>query len=201
MTFPYFNRRIHLYLGLALLPWFFMYGVSSIPFAHNQYFQGRDAATGVPLWKVRSEGPLDISIPEDNEQLREFGATVLRKVGIEDRAFGAHRSGPHQVTVYTFTCWKSSQIGCAAAENTFTVPDRRFRSDQFLTGMHARGGFEQEGVLNDSWSVVVDIVCVGMFLWIASGLYMWWGLRGHRGWGWLAIASGAASFAWFTVRL
>ena len=30
MTFTHFNRRLHLYLGLALLPWLFMYGISSI---------------------------------------------------------------------------------------------------------------------------------------------------------------------------
>ena len=38
MTFSHLNRRVHLYLGLALLPWFFMYGISSLPFAHNQFF-------------------------------------------------------------------------------------------------------------------------------------------------------------------
>ena len=44
--------------------------------------------------------------------------------------------------------------------------------------MHARGGFEQEGFLQLSWSVVVDIVCVWMIVWIASGLFMWWELPG-----------------------
>jgi len=72
-----------------------------------------------------------------------------------------------------------------------TVEDRRFRWDQFLTGMHGRGGFEQEGLVQLSWSVVVDIVCLGIIIWIASGLYMWWGLAGHRAWGWMAILAGA----------
>ena len=42
MTFPHFNRRLHLYLGLCLLPWFLMYGASSIPFAHGQFFEARN---------------------------------------------------------------------------------------------------------------------------------------------------------------
>ena len=54
MTFSHFNRRLHLYLGLALLPWFFMYAISSVPFAHNQFFEQRDAARGLPLWTLRS---------------------------------------------------------------------------------------------------------------------------------------------------
>ena len=49
MTFSHLNRRVHLYLGLALLPWFFMYGISSLPFAHNQFFERRDAAKGLPM--------------------------------------------------------------------------------------------------------------------------------------------------------
>ena len=37
--------------------------------------------------------------------------------------------------------------------------------------MHARGGFEQDSLIDRSWSVVVDIVSISMMLRIASGLY------------------------------
>ena len=81
------------------------------------------------------------------------------------------------------------------------MKDRRFRWDHFLTGMHARGGFEQDGFLQDSWSAVVDLVSLGMIVWVGSGLYMWWGIPAHRRWGWLAIAAGTGSFLLFAVRL
>ena len=35
---------MHLYLGLALLPWLLMYGLSSIRFADSAFFDARDAA-------------------------------------------------------------------------------------------------------------------------------------------------------------
>jgi hypothetical protein len=38
-------------------------------------------------------------------------------------------------------------------------------------------------------------------VWIASGLYMWWGLPGSRRFGWLTIAAGTISFAIFTIGL
>ncbi len=82
-----------------------------------------------------------------------------------------------------------------------TVEDRRFRWDHFLTGMHARGGFEQEGLLDRSWSVIVDLVCAAIVLWIASGLYMWWGLQSARRWGLITIAAGTVAFVFFTMRL
>ena len=67
--------------------------------------------------------------------------------------------------------------------------------------LHGRGGFEQEGWLDRSWSVIVDLVCLAIVLWIASGVYMWWGLPGSRTWGLITIAAGAATFMFFTLRL
>jgi len=201
LTFAYFNRRLHLYLGLALLPWFFMYAISSVPFAHNQFFEQRDAAKGLPLWTLRSEHTVDLPVPEDPAALRRFGAALLERAGIEGTSFGAYRQGPGQVNVYAYSFWSSTQLKYVVEQKKLTVEDRRFRWDHFLTGMHARGGFEQDGVLQTSWSIVVDVVCAGMIVWIASGLYMWWALRGHRKWGGLAILGGVASFVVFTMRL
>ena len=201
MTFNHFNRRLHLYLGLSLLPWFFIYGISSIPFAHNQLFNELDARKGLPLWTLRLEKTLDIPVPEKDEDLRAFGSALLKDVGIEGTAFGTYRQSPTQLNVYSYSFLHSTQLKYLIDQKKLTVEDRRFRWDQFLTGMHARGGFEQEGILQDSWGVVVDIVCVAMLAWIASGLYMWWGLPSHRSWGWLALLSGALSFGFFMWRL
>jgi hypothetical protein len=201
MTFQHAIRRLHLYLGLALLPWFFMYAVSSIPFAHNQFFERRDAARGLPLWTLRAEHPFSQPIPDDPQDLRGFGRVLLERAGIEPASFGAYRQSPTQVNVYAYSFWKSTQLKYYADRGTVAVEDRRFRWDHFLTGMHARGGFEQDGLLDRSWSVVVDVVCVAMVIWIASGLYMWWGLPGVRRWGWAAIVSGALSFLIFALML
>ena len=66
--------------------------------------------------------------------------------------------------------------------------------------MHARGGFEQEGLLTRSWSVVVDLVAWRSFCGSRRACTVV-GVRAHRRWGWLAIAAGAATFALFTVAL
>jgi len=39
MTFDKINRRVHLYLGLALAPWLLMYGVSSFIVIHQNWFK------------------------------------------------------------------------------------------------------------------------------------------------------------------
>jgi hypothetical protein len=201
VTYSHLNRRLHLYLGMALMPWFFMYGISSVPFAHNQFFEQRDAAKGLPLWTLRAERTLDMPVPQDTAGLRAFGAALLENAGVETTSYGTYRQSPTQVNVYAYSFWQSTQLKYFIDQKKLTVEDRRFRWDHFLTGMHARGGFEQDGFLQRSWSIVVDIVCVSMIVWIASGLYMWWELPGQRRWGWLAILAGTASFLFFTMRL
>ena len=204
MSFSHLNRRVHLYLGLALLPWFFMYGVSSVSFAHSDVFQRRDAAKGLPAWSLRSEHAVNLPIPDDPDELRSFGAALLARAGIRNThrtSFGVYRQNPTQVNVYVYSFWASTQLKYFADRQTLTVEDRRFRWDQFLTGMHARGGFEQAGFLQNSWSVVVDVVCVSILVWIGSGLYMWWGVPGSRTWGAVAILAGTASFLLFTMGL
>ena len=101
MTYSHLNRRLHLYLGLALLPWFFMYGISSVPFAHSQYFDRLDAATGLPLWTLRAERIVDVPVPEDTAGLKAFGRTLLTEAGVDSSSFGTYRQSPSQINVYS----------------------------------------------------------------------------------------------------
>lgn len=199
MTIHHLNRRTHLYLALALLPWFLMYGLSSISFSHGAYFEARDKATGAPLWIPRFDRTgYEIAIPEGPE-MRAFADQVVRDTGL-DGAYGAYRQNPNQINVYVHTFWKSTQVKYFIKEKKLVGEDRRFRWDHFLTGMHAKGGFENGG-LHDVWSVVIDVVCVAMLLWVLTGLVMWWNLPATRAWGWAALLAGIGSFTLMLWKL
>ena len=198
MTYQHINRRLHLYLALFLLPWFLMYGVSSLPFAH-QYFDEQDKAKGLPTWTKRFERDYSIEIPSEGG-LRAVGAKIMQDNGL-DGAYGAYRQGPNQVNVYVYTFWRSTEVKYLINEKKLMAEDRRFRWDHFLTGMHAKGGFEQEGALHTFWSVLVDVVCLGMLLWVITGVTMWWKLPSTRLWGWVAVVSGVGAFGVFLARL
>lgn len=197
MTFPHLNRRVHLYLALGLLPWFFMYGLSSAAFSHSEYFEARDKASGVPLWKTRFEQPYEAPVPEGD--LKAWGERIAAEHGLTGNV-GVYRQSPTQVNIYVYTFSKSTQIKYLIDQKKLVAEDRRFRWDHYLTGMHGQGGFENGGFY-DVWAVIVDLVCLGMVLWVVSGLVMWWGLPQTRGWGWLALLGGVASFAVFVARL
>ena len=202
MSFSSFNRQLHLYLALALLPWFVMYGISSVPFAHNQFFNDLDARKGLPTWRLRYEHAVDLPLPEsDPSSLRRFGKALLDEGGVRTSSYGVYRQSPTQINVYAYSFWRSTQLLYFSDRKLVRAEDRRFRFDQFLTGMHARGGFEQEGLLALSWSVVVDVVQIAILLWVATGLVMWWELRGHRRAGLLTILAGALCFTVFALHL
>jgi len=194
MEIQHFNRRLHLYLGLALSPWVLLYAVSSIPFSHGRFFEDLDKAKGQPNWTRRAEIPFDAPVPQDDARLRDFGARIMQTAGLEG-AFGAYRQGPSQINVYIHSVWKSTQVKYLAGEKKLVVEDKRFRWDHMLTGFHAKGGFEQDSLLHDSWGIVVDLVSLGFVLWVVSGLYMWIPMRNLRRSGLFALCAGALSFA------
>ena len=122
-------RRTHLYLGIFLLPWFFIYGVSSLPFAHNFNTLFDD---GTPQFTERFDRPYELAVPPNNEELREFGRHVLRDNDLEGRAFGLYRGGNNQVHIYVFDFWSSTQVTYFADEHRLQAKDSRFRLDRFL---------------------------------------------------------------------
>lgn len=198
MNFQLINRRLHLYLALFLLPWVVMYGVSSVPFNHSRtmdewFGRGVDFTT---VFERRYDRPA----PASDEDLREFGAAVLREAGMSG-AFGVYREDPGRVVVYRFDFGSSHRLTYDVTGGTLKAEEHRMKPHHYLTSMHARGGFQQESPLNDAWAVVVDLVCLAMIVWVASGLIMWWPLRRHRGWGLAALAAGAVSFALLVVKL
>ena len=198
MNFHLVIRRVHLYLGMFLLPWFFVYGISSVPFSHAAYFQQLHK-DGVPEWSVRLDRPYEIPVPPGAD-LQAIGAQIMRDAGLKG-AYGTYRANDRQLNVYRFDFWRSTRITHFVDQKRLLAEDRHFRWDHFLTGMHARGGFQQASVLNDALAVTVDIVCVGILTWLATGIYMWWQLPQCRRWGALALGGGLVSFVVFLLAL
>ncbi|MEP7363477.1 MAG: hypothetical protein ABI972_09500 [Acidobacteriota bacterium] len=211
MKFPHFNRRLHLYLSLGLLPWVLMYGISSYFYAHPDV--GKGWYGGKMQWSpvgATATLPADVTIPQagaEQEVMRAFGRRVLDLAGLSSEigsvSYGAYRTGPKQISVFAFRFLKQMQMRVNTEERTFVTEQKHFRWDQFFTGMHARAGFEQEGFWPFVWALVVDLASIGFLLWVATGLYMWWtlGARQARAWGWLPLLAGVLSFAFFLMKL
>ena len=186
MTFSHFVRRAHLYGGLFLLPWVIMFGVSTIPINHQ--------APEPVEWTRLGEYAFDAQVPEAADNLRPLGRQMMNTAGIEG-GFWIYRMNPRQVQVGHPDFLAPVRINYFTEEKRIVVERRPFSLRPFLSGMHTRGGYDMDGAWDSVWAVFVDIVSVGLILWIASGIYMWWGLPSTRRWGWIALGAGAACFA------
>lgn len=194
MTFLHFVRRTHLYMGLFLLPWVIMYGVSSIPLNH---FGPQE---GPPRFTRIAEHPFDVAVPPAGADLRQLGRQMMDAAGIEG-GYGIYRANPRQVEAYHPNFFHPIRIRYMTEEKRLVVDQRQLTLRAFVSGLHTRGGYDLDGFWDSVWAVLVDIASVGLILWIASGIYMWWHLPSTRAWGWIALGTGAVCFAVIIVSL
>jgi hypothetical protein len=176
-------RRLHLYLGLFLLPWVIVFGVSSLPLNHTSLQR--------PVtWTPRATMALQLEVPPDAD-LRAVGRQILEASGLGgEGGFNVSRPNPRQVVVNRPRFLGFTRVTYRLDQQQLTVEDRSTAWPQFLSAMHTRAGFYLGSFGNIVWAVMVDVLCAGLLIWIATGLYMWWQIPASRWWGWLAIAGG-----------
>ena len=205
MSFLYVVRRTHLYLGLFLLPWVIMFGVSSIPLNHNN-------PAAPPTWTRVAELPFSAAVPAfgssagpssgTSAELRALGREMMNAAEISG-GFYVNRPNARQVNVNHPNFLRPTRIFYYIDERRLVAERREFVPRMFVTGLHTRGGYALGGFWDWIWALFVDAVSIGLLLWILSGLIMWWKIpgTGPRRWGWLAFASGAVSFVIIMLRL
>jgi hypothetical protein len=193
-------RRVHVYLGIFLLPWFVMFGVSSLLFNHPGWLGTGPAAAATP-WTTLVDKPYDLDVPA-NADLRAIGRQVIADAGLSaGKGFGVGRPNPMRINVNLPSFGRPIRLSYFLDQHRLLAEQRAFVLGQALTGMHTRDGYYLQAGWQTAWGITIDIFCVVLVFWILSGLYMWWHLPSTRVWGWLAIAGGVASFATLMAKL
>ena len=200
MTFDKINRRVHLYLGLALAPWLLMYGVSSFIVIHQNWFKmARERK-----WDLLFEKPYSRQLKsqgENNEaDLRAEAQAILKDCDLEG-AFWVDKPKPGIVHIDRFNFWNSTSLTYSIKDQKLKAERMRLRLRETIIRLHFRGGYHQNGFWNNFWGLVVDATCVAIIIWIASGLIMWWRLRFFRTWGAVALSAGIFSFVLLVWKL
>ncbi len=194
MTFDHINRRVHLYLALFLLPWFAMYGISSLTIHHRSLFRPE----AEPDWTPVFDRPYSLHLDPSSE-LDAMASAIMREAGFSG-PFRATQPSPEKIEIRRNSFWSTTKVVYNIPEQRLVATQQRFAVDQFLVRMHVRAGFH--GHLGSNlWAYTIDLVCVGFLLWVFSGLYMWWKVRRTRKWGMIALAAGGLSFAAFLASL
>ncbi|HTL56767.1 MAG TPA: PepSY domain-containing protein [Candidatus Limnocylindrales bacterium] len=187
-SFDKINRRAHLYLGLLLMPWLLMYGLSSFIIIHQSWF----GANKEQAWEPLFEKQYSRLVPESGD-LRDTAQAILKDCNLEG-AFWADKPNPDTLRIDRFSFWDSTRLLYSIKEQKLQAQRQRMHLSQAVIRMHFRGGYGQPTVRDKFWGFLVDLACIGIIIWVASGLLMWWRLPRLRNWGAVAVGGGILSF-------
>ncbi len=193
ITFDKINRRTHLYLGLFLMPWLLMYGVSSLIVIHQSWFKLGEALPWEPVFEKTYDRPVNTQGVNNEPDLRAAAQEILKDCNLEG-AFWVDKPNPDTLHIDRFSFWGSTSLTYSMKEQKLKVKHQRMRLPQVVIRMHFRGGYGQPSFWNKFWGLLVDMACIGIVTWFVSGLIMWWRLPGFRAWGAVAVGGGLISF-------
>lgn len=190
-------RRAHLYLGIILLPWMIVYAVSTLYFNHGM-LHGHGGASGE--WRTLWQKDYRIEIPNGNDALQATARRVLDENGLGG-PFGVQKQGARLVIALPRFI-RPARLSYDPASHTLKAEQKvETSTGEILARLHTRTGYSRGGALSVVWAVMVDLFCVATFVWVASGLYLWWKLAFARFWGWVAIAGGFIALAGLLVSV
>jgi hypothetical protein len=196
MSFNRINRRTHLYLGLALLPWLLMYGVSSWIIIHKSI----EPLPRELLYKKSYTAPVDLNSPNGSNntpQMRAAAQQILKDLDMQG-AFWVDKPNSDTLHIDRFSFRGNTTLTYSAKKQELKVEHQKMRVPQVIQRLHFRGGYIQPDLGNQAWGVFVDAACIAILIWVISGVIMWWQLPKLRAWGTLALAGGILSFVILT---
>ena len=191
-------RWIHLYTGLLLLPWMLVYGASAFCLNHNQWLIEKLSVTP-PHWETlrRVDFVADDAFPrEPAHQAR----AILEMLGLD----GAHnimdQPNRNQMVINRVCGTGNYRITWQPSRSQIIVEKQEsFSFYRLMHFLHFRGGYIQPYFVNVTWAVIVDVVAVSMWLWVFSGVFLWWRRRRRLLLGWACLLGGVLSFVGLAI--
>jgi len=193
-------RYIHLYTGLFLMPWIAVYATSAFCLNHNKWFI-KKLRVNPPKWEVLREVKF---VPEDNfpTEPAEQARAILEFLDLD----GAHRiqgrPNANQMIIFRISGSGNYRITWRRPSSLIVVEKQRpFSLYRLVHFLHFRGGFNQPYLAHIVWSVLVDAIAISMFLWVLTGVYLWYRRSKKLLFGCLCVVGGLVLFIYLVVLL
>jgi len=191
-------RWIHLYTGLFLLPWMLVYGASAFCLNHNQWFIKKLNITPI-RWQTEREVDFRPDDKFPREPADQAGA-IVKFLDLD----GPHRvlgkPNDSQMIINRICATGNYRITWRKASSLLVVEKQKsFSFYRLIHFLHFRGGYGQPYFAHIAWAVIVDAVAVSVWLWVISGVYLWWRRSRRRLIGFLSLVAGVLSFAGLVV--
>ncbi len=191
-------RRTHLYLGMVLVPWMFVYAFSAFMLNHGPVF--RQLGLGPDAWTLLWEEEYGMKLPSSQKDLRIWARKILEEHDLASGMVGVQRNS-ERALINAPRFIKPVRVTYLLAEKKLVAEQRGNSWMETFLRLHFRHGYGQGLLMQKVWGVVVDLLCISFFIWVATGLYLWWRIPGTRGWGWTLIGAGIFSFIGLLLSL
>ncbi len=190
-------RRTHLYLGMLLIPWLLVYGLSTLMFNHGDTF--RKFRPADPQFTLLWEKDYTLKTPLTHDNLREVALQLLSDHDFEG-AFFARQQG-QQLTINVQNFLHPTRLTYHLHTHHLMAEKKKFAWVEVLQRLHFRAGYNGTSLLGNAWPFIVDVFCLTMLIWILTGLYLWWKIRVSRLPGWLTLGGGVATIVALLLTL
>lgn len=183
--FEVWNRKVHIYLGLYMILFLWLFSVSGLLMNHPKWFPHKVDRTPSKRSVTLSGQTNQVALAKEfRDQLGLKGEIILR----------AQRKTGHLVFMVMrpdlrFGIDVDLASGTAVVNRVTTQPTGILEQLHTFTGV--RGIWnepvqERDWIVTRIWSLSMDALCVGVILVVLSSLYMGFRVTEHRRW---AVAS------------
>ena len=192
-AFKKWNRKVHMYLGLYMLLFLWLFSVSGLFMNHPMWFGGQPNRTPIETEVVMPESGTRLEKAWDiMEQLDLRGEVYFLKEPAEGMfAFLSMRPNVRDFVTVTL------ETGATKISHVEAKHPKVSAMNQLhvFTGM--LGERERDWLPTKIWSFSMDALCVGVIVLVFSSLYMAWKLKANRVGALVSLTLGIIVFVYF----
>ena len=196
------NRRLHYYLGLYFLLFIWLFSFTGLLLNHPRWSLSRIPNDANPAYERTIEPPRGGA---DLERARD----VMRQLGLTGEIDWPQAAQPQGRLDFNIAYPRqAAQVRVDLARNRATVLqiDRSLWSGlrimhTFSGWRYTSAGTSRDWIVTSLWVVAMDAVAAGLLVMVFGSYYMWWRLERMRTAGWVALAAGWVSCAFFVYGL
>jgi hypothetical protein len=194
MTFKQLNRKTHIYTGLFLIFFIFLFAISGFMLNHRWSLWD--------YWKSRNEQVkiILVDIPDEDTDLAK-ARNILSQTGCTGEIhFISHNVQSNLLEIKTTRPGQKTaiEVDLATGAGQITVTDLNgwelLPALHVLTGLHSNISNKKNWFWTKIWSLMIDITAVGLLVLLASGFYLWLSLGRERRIGLMIMETGFVIF-------
>ena len=192
---------LHLFAGLTLAAYLFMYAFSGFVMLHSSWFPGNtDVVTTHGL-----SSTLTVRMPTEmtDEQAWEWGGLLAEELDLQGRQIKPKR-GEDASWLFNYErprAHEKLRVEAGEPAVSLEISERGFAST--LNRLHQLKGYSG-GPRFFVWALFIDLVSVALIVFPLSGIYLWYVIKRDHRLGWLILGTSTAyvvgSLAFLVLR-